>query len=152
MVKIMGFLQTIDGILTRLYADYVKLGKYFAVGAIGTIAEWSLYSALIIFTLINYTLATAVAYFLGMIINYTLNRYFTFNSSYKKIHIQFASFAVVALIGLGIQEVVMVGLVGYMFNNTSADTIQIISKVAATFIGFIWTFIANKKITFKIFK
>lgn len=148
----MDFLRTIDGLLSRVYADYMKLGKYFAVGAVGTIAEWSLYSALIIFTLLDYRVATAVAYFLGMIINYTLNRYFTFSSSYKKIHIQFASFAVIAIIGLGIQELVITGLVSYLFNNTTSDTIQILSKVIATFVGFAWTFIANKKITFKVFQ
>lgn len=148
----MDFLKTIDGLLSRVYADYMKLGKYFAVGAVGTIAEWSLYSGLIVFTLLDYRVATAAAYFLGMIINYTLNRYFTFNSTYKKIHVQFASFAAIALIGLGIQELVMIGVVGYLFNNTTSDSIQIISKVIATFVGFVWTFIANKKITFKVFQ
>ncbi len=148
----MDLLCVIDSVFSRAYRDYVKLGKYFAVGAVGTIAEWSLYSLLIIFTVINYTLATAFAYFVGMIINYALNRRFTFNSTYKKVHYQFASFAAIALIGLGIQELVMIGLVGHLFGNTTADTIQIISKVAATFVGFVWTFVANKKITFKRFQ
>jgi putative flippase GtrA len=148
----MGLLQTCDTVLSGVYRDYVKLFKYLAVGIVGTGADWLVFALVIGYTGIFYALAMAMSYFVGMIINYALNRRFTFNNTYKKMHYQFASFAVIALIGLGIQEAFMVGLVHYLLADTSADPLLMASRVIATFAGFIWTFIANKKITFEVFR
>lgn len=148
----MDFLKTFDSMLSRIYRDYVKLVKYLAVGIVGTLADWLLFALIIGYTSLFYALAMAMSYFVGMVINYVLNRRFTFNNTYKKVHYQFASFAVIALIGLGIQEAFMVGLVHYLLANTNVNLLLMASRVIATFAGFIWTFIANKKITFKVFQ
>jgi len=148
----MNLLKTFDTLFSRVYGDYVKLLKYLAVGIVGTLADWSIFALIIGYTNLVYVLAMAMSYLVGTIINYTLNRRFTFNNTYKKIHYQFASFAVIALIGLGIQEALMVGLVHYLLADTSVDLLLMASRVIATFVGFIWTFIANKKITFEVFQ
>jgi putative flippase GtrA len=148
----MDFLKPLDALFSRVYRDYVKLVKYLAVGIVGTLADWLVFALIIGYTSLFYVLAMAMSYFVGMIINYVLNRRFTFNNKYKKVHYQFASFAVIALIGLGIQEALMVGLVHYLLADTSADLPLIASRVIATFAGFAWTFVANKKITFKVFQ
>ena len=148
----MDVLKTFDALFSRIYRDYMKLAKYLAVGIVGTLADWSVFALIIGYTSLIYVLAMAVSYFVGMLINYVLNRRFTFNNTYKKVHYQFASFAVIALIGLGIQEALMVGLVHYLLADTSVAALLMASRVIATFAGFIWTFIANKKITFKVFQ
>ncbi len=148
----MGLLRTIDALFSRIYSDYVKLAKYLAVGIVGTLADWSIFAILIGYTGIIYALAMAISYFVGMVINYALNRRFTFNSTYKKLHYQFASFAVIALVGFGLQEAIMFGLVHYLLADTNVDALLMACRVIATFTGFAWTFIANKKITFKIFQ
>jgi putative flippase GtrA len=148
----MDFLKTFDTMLSSVYRDYIKLVKYLAVGIVGTLADWLIFALIIGYTSLFYVLAMALSYFVGMVINYVLNRRFTFNNTYKKVHYQFASFALIALIGLGIQEALMVGLVHYMLADTNVDLLLMASRVIATFAGFIWTFIANKKITFKVFQ
>jgi putative flippase GtrA len=148
----MDFLKTLDALLSRVYRDYVKLAKYLAVGIVGTLADWLVFALIIGYTSLFYALAMAMSYFVGMIINYALNRRFTFNNTYKKVHYQFASFAVIALIGLLIQEAFMVGLVHYLLADTNVDLLLMSSRAIATFAGFVWTFIANKKITFKVFQ
>ncbi len=148
----MDFLKTFDTMLSSVYRDYIKLVKYLAVGIVGTLADWLIFALIIGYTSLFYVPAMALSYFVGMVINYVLNRRFTFNNTYKKVHYQFASFALIALIGLGIQEALMVGLVHYMLADTNVDLLLMASRVIATFAGFIWTFIANKKITFKVFQ
>ncbi len=148
----MGFFQTLDGMLSKVYADYMKLVKYLAVGIVGTVADLSIYSLIIVFTLIDYSLATALAYSVGTVINFTLNRRFTFNGKYKKVHYQFVSFVAIALIGLGLQEALMYVLVHHVLADTSVDLFLIMTRMSAIFVGFMWTYLANKKITFKVFR
>jgi putative flippase GtrA len=148
----MDLLKTFDTLFSRVYRDYVKLAKYLTVGIVGTLADWMIFAFIIGYTSLFYVLAMAMSYFVGMIINYVLNRRFTFNNTYKKVHYQFATFALIALIGLGIQEALMVGLVHYLLADTNVDLMLMASRAIATFAGFIWTFIANKKITFKVFR
>lgn len=148
----MDLLKTVDGILSGIYRDYVKLLKYLGVGIVGTAADWTVFALLIGYTSLIYVLAMAMSYFVGMVVNYALNRHFTFKSTYKKMHYQFVAFAVIALIGLGIQEALMFGMVHFLMGDTDADHLLMASRVVATFVGFAWTFVANKKITFKIFQ
>lgn len=148
----MDLLQKVDTALSSIYHDYMKLVKYLAVGAVGTIADWSVFYLLIDFIGLYYLVAMAISYLVGMVINFFLNKHFTFENTYKKLHFQFASFALIALIGLALQEAIMYGLVQYMFGATSDSTLLFVARVVATLAGFIWTFIANKKVTFKVFQ
>jgi putative flippase GtrA len=148
----MDLLQKVDATLSGIYHDYLKLVKYLAVGAIGTIADWSVFYALIDLVSIYYLVAMAISYLVGMVINFFLNKHFTFENTYKKLHYQFASFAVIALIGLALQEAIMYGMVQYLFGATTDSMPLFAARVVATLVGFAWTFIANKKITFKIFQ
>lgn len=148
----MDLIQKVDTTLSGIYHDYLKLVKYLAVGAIGTVADWSVFYALIDFVSIYYLIAMAISYLVGMVINFFLNKHFTFENTYKKLHYQFASFAVIALIGLALQEAIMYGMVQYLFVATTDSMLLFAARVVATLVGFVWTFIANKKITFKIFQ
>ena len=148
----MDILQRADDVFSRIYGDYKKFLRYFSVGIVGTLVDYSVYTILIVFFDTYFMLATAIAYFLGTIVNFVLNRRFTFNNTYKKVHYQFASFGAIALVGLGIQELVMYGIVHFTLADTTADLPLLGCRVVATFVGFIWTYIANKKVTFKIFQ
>lgn len=148
----MSIFEKADAIFSRIYGDYRKFLKYFSVGIVGTVIDYTVYTILIVFFDTYFMVATAIAYFLGMIVNYVLNRRFTFNNTYKKVHYQFASFGLIALVGLGIQELVMYLIIDLMLGNTRADLALLGARMVATLAGFIWTYIANKKVTFKIFR
>jgi len=147
----MDLLLKVDTMLSGIYKDYLKLVKYLAVGVVGTLADWSVFAVLLSILDVNYLIAPIISYSIGTVINYILNRRLTFNNKYKKVHYQFASFLIVALIGLVIQELVIYGMVEYVFSN-DADRWAFAAKVVATFVGFAWTFAANKRVTFKVFQ
>ncbi len=148
----MGILEKADGIFSRIYGDYRKFLKYFSVGIVGTVIDYTLYTILIVFFDVYFMVATAIAYFLGMIVNFALNRRYTFNNTYRKVYYQFASFGLIALVGLGIQELVMYLIINVMLGDTKADLLLLGARMVATLAGFLWTFIANKKVTFKVFQ
>ena len=146
-----SLLQKVDTGLASIYGDYQKFAKYLAVGVVGTLGDWSVFYLLIDLVGLYYPFAKVISYSVGTIINFFLNRRFTFQNTYKKMHYQFVSFAVVAVIGLALQEAIMYVLVQYVFLNNASIWV-FAANVVATFCGFIWTFFANKKITFKIFQ
>jgi putative flippase GtrA len=147
----MDLLLKVDSTLSGIYHDYLKLVKYLAVGVVGTLADWTVFYALIDFIGLFYPFAKVISYSVGTIVNFFLNRKFTFQNTYKKLHYQFVSFALIAVVGLAVQEAIMYFLVEYVFDSSTSLWI-FAANVIATFVGFIWTFIANKKITFKLFR
>jgi putative flippase GtrA len=141
----------VDTLMSGIYKDYRKFLKYLGVGVIGTVADWVVFFTLIGLADIFYLYAVAFSYFVGTVINFFLNKHFTFNNKYKKIHFQFLSFALVALIGLGLNEALLFAFVHYVFASSS-DLALMVSRVIVTFIVFVWNFAANKRTTFKIFQ
>jgi putative flippase GtrA len=150
-VAVKGVLTKADSMMAGVYKDYVKFFKYLGVGIIGTVADWIVFYALIGLADVFYLYAVILSYFVGMIINFFLNKYYTFNNTYKKLHFQFFSFAVVAAIGLALNEALLYAMVHYVFASSS-DFFVMVARIAATFVVFVWNFIANKQTTFKIFK
>jgi len=138
-------------LLSGIYKDYMKFFKYLGVGMVGTVADWAVFFVLIGPFDVLSMYAVAISYFVGMVINFFLNKYYTFNNTYKKIHFQFLSFAVVAVIGLGLTEVLLYGFTHYIFTGPS-DIFLMISRVIVTFIVFVYNYIVNKRTTFKIFQ
>jgi len=137
--------------MSGLYKDYLQFFKYMGVGVLGTLADWATFYILIGFADVYYLYAVALSYAVGTVINFFLNKRFTFKNTYKKIHFQFLSFALVALIGLGLNEVLLYAFVHYVFASSS-DIALMASRVIVTFIVFVWNFVANKRTTFKIFQ
>lgn len=144
-------LTRIDSLMSGIYKDYMKFFKYMGVGVIGTAADWLVFYVLIGLADIFYMYAVAMSYVVGMVINFFLNKHFTFNNKYKKVHFQFLSFAFVALIGLGLNEALLFAFVHYIFSSSS-DLALMASRVIVTFMVFVWNFLANKHTTFKIFQ
>jgi putative flippase GtrA len=152
VLHIMDVLKTADSILSRIYRDYTKLLKYLAVGTVGSVADLLAFALIIRYTGLIYALALVISYCIGMVINYFLNRRFTFNNKYRKVHYQFASFALIAVMGLVIQELLMPGIIHFLFGGSNEYWLVIVTRVIAMVVAFACTYIANKKITFKVFQ
>lgn len=150
-VTLTGLLSKFDMMFSSVYADYKKFVKYLSVGIIATLADWSFFFMFINFTELFYLYALAASYFIGMVISFFLNKRYTFNNTYQKVHFQFATFAIVAMIGLALNEVLFFGFVHYIFASMD-DFSLMASRVIVTLIVFVWNFIANKRTTFKIFQ
>lgn len=143
------FLQA-DVIFSKFYPDYRKLLKYLSVGLVTTTIDTSIYLLLLSTTRIDYLIVNVISFHSGMVVSYYLNRTFTFRSQYEKVHFQLASFAIVAYLQLLLGEAILFILVDLVFKN-DALTYTLIAKGAAIAVGFVFAYVTNKKLTFKIF-
>jgi len=147
----MDFLTKADLFLSSIYKDYMKFVKYMGVGVIGTLVDMALLFSMVSFLDVYYLYGNVISYSTGAVINFYLNKRFTFNNTYKKVHFQLLSFAVVTAGGWLISEVLLFILVDNVFKNSSNLTVMI-SKVMATLIVVVYNYIVNKRTTFKYFQ
>jgi len=90
-----------------------------------------------------YFYGAAVGYLGGMITNYTLNKYLNFKNSDPNIARQFSLFALVATVGLVINQAVIYLLVEF------AGLWYLIAKALALVVVVTWSFYGHKNITFR---
>jgi len=147
----MSLLTKTDLVFSKVYGDYLKLARYLGIGFITTIVDWAIFYLLIGYTGIFYMFALATSYLTSTVFSFFLNKHFTFRNTYNKVHIQLASFFVVAIFGLGINEALMYGISNFLFSGSSERALMA-SRIIATLVVFIWNFILNKRITFNIFR
>lgn len=81
-----------------------------------------------------------------MITNFILNKKFNFANRSKKVVRQFSVFALVALVGLGLNQLIIYSLVEF------SGLWYMYAKVVSVMIVMIYSFVGHKKFTFKIFK
>lgn len=140
-----------DMLFSRIYPDYKKLLNYLFVGIVATLADMAFLYIFTGYAGIYYVYATIMSYIIGMIISFYLNKYYNFKNTYKKVHYQFATFALVACSGLLLNTILMYGFVNYLFANDESFYVMT-SKIIVAGIVFIWNFLINKSFTFKVFK
>jgi len=86
--------------------------------------------------------ANACGFTLAATTNYFMNRVWTFHSTNPHIMLEFTRFFTIALIGLGINTLIVWAMNGKFKVNFY------ISKLAATVIVFLWNFLINAYFTF----
>ena len=127
------------------------VGRYVAVGLMGTILDIGLYALLHIVMGMPILLANSISYCAGMINNYFFHRYWTFaNRSRKAVSLQISEFAAVSLSGLIVNNLLVL-LLGQPFALIFASeaTSDLLSKVAAQGLSMCWNFLANHLWTFR---
>ena len=120
------------------------IGYVFFAG-IATIADIGLLFILTEFFNVWYFYSAAISYSVGMVGNYSLNKYFNFKNKSNKIIQQFGLFVFIALIGLILNQLILYLLVEF------ASLWYISAKIISLFIVLIWSFYGHKKLTFKVF-
>ena len=93
----------------------------------------------------NRYLANSIGFSTAVINNFLINRYWTFSDS--TVHDtprQFTSFAGIALIGLGLNNLIV-----YFFHKKAGLNFYV-SKLIAIAIVFLWNYFANIYFTFKV--
>ena len=119
----------------------VKLIKFSAVGALGTLAHYSVLVFLVQLLSVNVLAASSTGAIVGALVNYFLNYKWTFNSN-KRHSEAMAKFFAVAAVGF-----VMNGLFMALFTEALA-MYYLIAQVMTTGIVLFWNFLANHYWTF----
>jgi len=120
--------------------------KYCLVGGTNAVLDYSIYLGLTRFFDFwqkNFLAANFVAIFFANLSSFFLNKYFTFQNRSNKLFQQYLKFILVSLVYLGIVQ-------GIMFVGVKIIGLyDIWAKVAASAVGLIWNFFANKYWSFR---
>lgn len=127
-----------------------RLSRFIAVGAVGTVLDFSLLTMLKLAGLPT-LLANSLSFTAGLLNNFTWNRLWTFNdgarTDWRK---QFAQFSLVSLFGLALNNLIVLSLEGFLGNLLGKPEWGYLpAKVIATGVVVFWNYFANRTWTFR---
>ena len=117
---------------------------YLVIGGFATVVDFAVLYALTEFAGMFYLVSASISYLVGMLTNYSLNKVYNFKNKSKEVFKQFGLFAIVALIGLAINNIILYFLVQYF------GVWYIAAKVVSVAVVMFWSFFGHKHITFKL--
>jgi|LSQX01.3.fsa_nt_gb putative flippase GtrA len=128
---------------------FIQFLRYTIVGGIATAFDVSVYSFLIYVFDINPLIANTFSFTCGLFINYFLSRRWVFNRSLQSFKKDFALFAIIGVLGLGLSNLILFILIdnevlSLLLSGAGDDTIEFAAKIVATFIVLFWNFFARK--------
>ena len=116
-----------------------QIFKFIVVGGIATLIDWVIYYILCRFCNITPLISNIISFAVSVTYNYWASCKYVFNVNDKRSKVeQFTVFIVLALIGLGINELLL-----FIF-NTKLKWNYMLVKVIATIIVMIFNFITRK--------
>ncbi len=119
--------------------------RYLIAGAIAFFSDLAVLSACTELLGMHYLVSNVFGYGTGLIIAYLLNTrwVFRYRRLAKKTRLEFAIFTAIALIGLGINELVLLVMVSQL------STHYVSAKFVATFFVMVFNFVAKRQILFR---
>ena len=115
---------------------------YLIVGGIATVTEWIVFYPLTDLK-IHYTLATVIAYILSTFVNWLAGRILIFKENHQSILREILSIYFASIVGLLLNLVVMYIAVDLFGIN------EMLSKMGATAIVFIYNYLVRKLLIYK---
>lgn len=136
-------------VMQKLFRDQtekmlVQMFRYTFVGGAAFLVDFGSLFVLTDFFGVYYLISAAIAFILGLIVNYALSISWVFNKrtlGNKKL--EFGVFALIGIIGLGLNEVLI------WFLTEDLQLYYLISKIVAAVIILFWNFFARKFTLFK---
>jgi putative flippase GtrA len=131
--------------LTPTKNGFLQFFRYIFVGGIATIVDWGVLFVLTDCVQIYHLISAVIAFVAGLLANFTLSKLLVFSGNEAKVNplMEFVSYALIGIVGLGITELIM-----FLFTNC-AQFHYMISKVIATVIVLAWNYIARKRIVYR---
>jgi putative flippase GtrA len=120
-----------------------KFLKFGVVGVSGVVVDFGVTWLLKEQLRLNKYIANSAGFACAVVSNYILNRIWTFHSADPHVGIQFAKFAVVALVGLGMNN----AIIYYLTERRGIKFYP--AKLVATGVVMLWNFGANYYFTFR---
>jgi putative flippase GtrA len=121
----------------------IKIIKFCIVGGINTLITLTIFYTLNKILGANYIFSTVIGYLFGTVNSYILNKKWTFHDDDKRVVFQFAKFAVINSISLGINLLIMYIFVDKLYMDS------MLSQVCATGFSTLSNFIGSKIIVFR---
>jgi putative flippase GtrA len=128
--------------LPRPFAFLFQFFKYGAAGAIGTAAHYVVLIFLVESLDMQTVHATSVGFIVGSVINYHLNRRYTFRQA-RVASFAYGRFLLIAIIGALINNL----KVKWLLDNVAMH--YLFAQLIATAVVLVWGFLANAMWTFR---
>ena len=133
--------------MSTIFLVLAQLARYSLVGGIAFVVDFGLF-ALCLYTFgWHYLLANLMGLTAGLTLNYALSIRWVFSDCRRRLEkrklAEFSVFAIVGIIGVGINELLMLLLVDFFCIQEMA------SKMIAAIIVLLWNFCGRKLILFK---
>lgn len=119
---------------------------YLIYGGLATVVDWGVFALSVYGLGIHYALSVTLSFTAGSITNFSLNKYFNFKNNYKKVHVQFMAYLIVAIIGL----VVTLGFMWFFIELLRMN--DFIARIITTALVLIYNYLGHKHFTFRFFK
>lgn len=117
----------------------IQFFRYIFVGGVAFLVDFTSLYVLTDFCGLFYLYSAAVAFILGMVVNYILSISWVFNKRrLESKTIEFSVFAAIGIIGLGLNEIFI------WFFTAELNFFYLISKILAAIIILFWNFFARK--------
>ena len=122
----------------------IQLLRYLFVGGAAFIVDFISLYILTDFFGIYYLISAAIAFSLGLLVNYFLSVSWVFNQrKLKNRNYEFGVFAIIGIVGLGLNEVII------WFFTQELLIYYLLSKIFAAVIILFWNFFARKYVLFR---
>jgi putative flippase GtrA len=122
---------------------WVQFVRYFVAGGLAFVVDFSALYVFTVFLHIHYLVSAALSFGIGLAVNYSISILWVFNSRVVQNRgLELAIFALLAIIGLGLNELIMyiaTEFVGLYFMH---------SKIVATGFTFVFNFLSRRIVLF----
>ena len=123
----------------------IQLLRYTFVGGIAFVVDFTSLYLLTEFAGLHYLHSAAIAFILGLIINYILSILWVFKSrAVNKKIIEFTIFVIIGIVGLGLNIIII-----WFFTDRFSIDFLYYSKLISTAIVYFWNFLARKYILYR---
>lgn len=122
---------------------FKQIFKFGLVGVLNTAIDFGLLNLLVLVFGWPVIWANTLSFSAAVTNSFFMNKYWTFDEREGRLHMQFWGFLIVALVGLGISDLMIYwlsDLIGLHYN---------LAKLASVLVVFIWNFWASKYLIFK---
>ncbi len=123
---------------------YIQLFRYTFVGCIAFICDFSVLYLLTEFFMFHYLVSAALAFLLGLTVNYILSVNWVFNSrSLENRYAEFVVYSLIGVAGLALNELIIWGFTEYFMVHYLG------SKIISTVIVYVFNFTVRKSLLFR---
>lgn len=134
LIKIKNIMSD-KGKMKQLIKQILKFG---VVGVVAFLIDYSLLYILTEFMSIHYMISSVISFTVSLIFNYIASIYWVFDVKKKQTIKEIFVFAILSIIGLGINQLVM-----YLMTDIG-HIYYMLSKLVATAIVMVWNFVTRK--------
>ena len=129
--------------------EVTRFARFLTVGAVGTLLDFSILTLLKLAGMPTLA-ANSLSFTAGLFNNFTWNRLWTFADAVKSDwRRQLAQFTLVSLVGLALNNLIVLSLEGIFSLWIDAQWAYLPAKVIATGMVVFWNYFANRTWTFK---